>query len=32
MWIWLAVVTVFFSLPQSKLVGYILPVTSRWLT
>jgi len=25
MWTWLAVVTVFFSLPQSKLVGYILP-------
>lgn len=25
MWIWLAVVTVFFSLPQSKLVGYIMP-------
>ena len=25
MWLWLAVVTVFFSLPQSKLVGYILP-------
>jgi hypothetical protein len=25
MWIWLAVVTVFFSVPQSKLVGYILP-------
>ncbi|MDB5872912.1 MAG: glycosyl transferase, partial [Ramlibacter sp.] len=27
MWIWLIVVTGFFSLPQSKLVGYILPVT-----
>jgi 4-amino-4-deoxy-L-arabinose transferase-like glycosyltransferase len=25
MWIWLMVVLVFFSLPQSKLVGYILP-------
>ncbi len=24
-WAWLAVVTLFFSLPQSKLVGYILP-------
>ena len=27
MWIWLAVVTIFFSLPQSKLVGYVLPVS-----
>jgi 4-amino-4-deoxy-L-arabinose transferase-like glycosyltransferase len=27
MWLWLAVVTIFFSLPQSKLVGYIAPVT-----
>ncbi|MEO8654900.1 MAG: glycosyltransferase family 39 protein, partial [Ramlibacter sp.] len=27
MWIWIAVLTLFFSLPQSKLVGYILPVT-----
>ena len=26
MWLWLAVVTLFFSLPQSKLIGYILPV------
>ncbi len=26
MWIWLAVILVFFSIPQSKLVGYILPV------
>jgi 4-amino-4-deoxy-L-arabinose transferase-like glycosyltransferase len=25
--IWIAVITVFFSMPQSKLVGYILPVT-----
>ena len=25
MWIWLAVVLVFFSIPQSKLIGYILP-------
>jgi 4-amino-4-deoxy-L-arabinose transferase-like glycosyltransferase len=25
--IWIAVVTLFFSMPQSKLVGYILPVT-----
>lgn len=25
MWIWLAAITLFFSLPQSKLVGYILP-------
>lgn len=27
MWLWLVIVTTFFSLPQSKLVGYILPVT-----
>jgi 4-amino-4-deoxy-L-arabinose transferase-like glycosyltransferase len=27
MWLWLLIVTAFFSLPQSKLVGYILPVT-----
>ncbi|HWP11711.1 MAG TPA: glycosyltransferase family 39 protein [Ramlibacter sp.] len=27
MWLWLAVVTLFFSLPQSKLIGYILPAT-----
>jgi 4-amino-4-deoxy-L-arabinose transferase-like glycosyltransferase len=27
MWLWIAVVTLFFSLPNSKLVGYILPVT-----
>lgn len=25
MWVWLATVVVFFSLPQSKLVGYVLP-------
>jgi len=25
MWIWLAVVVVFFSLPQSKLIGYVFP-------
>jgi hypothetical protein len=25
MWLWLLLVTLFFSLPQSKLVGYILP-------
>ena len=25
MWIWLIAITLFFSLPQSKLVGYILP-------
>jgi hypothetical protein len=25
MWVWLAVVVVFFSLPQSKLLGYVLP-------
>ena len=25
MWIWLAVIVVFFSLPRSKLVGYVLP-------
>jgi 4-amino-4-deoxy-L-arabinose transferase-like glycosyltransferase len=27
LWTWIAVITVFFSLPNSKLVGYILPVT-----
>jgi 4-amino-4-deoxy-L-arabinose transferase-like glycosyltransferase len=27
MWIWLAVVMLFFSLPQSKIIGYILPAT-----
>jgi 4-amino-4-deoxy-L-arabinose transferase-like glycosyltransferase len=27
-WAWLAAVTLFFSLPQSKLVGYILPATA----
>jgi hypothetical protein len=27
MWLWLLIVTAFFSLPQSKLIGYILPVT-----
>jgi len=26
LWIWLLVITVFFSLPKSKIVGYILPV------
>jgi len=25
-WIWIAAITVFFSIPQSKLIGYILPV------
>ena len=25
MWIWLAVIVVFFSMPRSKLVGYVLP-------
>jgi 4-amino-4-deoxy-L-arabinose transferase-like glycosyltransferase len=25
MWIWLAVIVVFFSIPRSKLVGYVLP-------
>ena len=25
MWLWLLVVVIFFSLPQSKLVGYVLP-------
>jgi 4-amino-4-deoxy-L-arabinose transferase-like glycosyltransferase len=28
MWLWLGLVTLFFSLPQSKLVGYILPATA----
>ena len=27
MWVWVAVVAGFFSLPQSKIVGYILPAT-----
>jgi 4-amino-4-deoxy-L-arabinose transferase-like glycosyltransferase len=27
MWLWLAVVTVFFSIPQSKIIGYVLPTT-----
>lgn len=27
MWLWLLIVTAFFSVPQSKLVGYVLPVT-----
>jgi 4-amino-4-deoxy-L-arabinose transferase-like glycosyltransferase len=26
LWVWLLAITVFFSLPRSKLVGYILPV------
>ena len=26
MWVWLATITAFFTLPQSKLVGYIFPV------
>lgn len=26
LWLWVALVTLFFSLPQSKLIGYILPV------
>ncbi len=26
MWVWLATVTIFFSIPQSKPVGYIMPV------
>jgi 4-amino-4-deoxy-L-arabinose transferase-like glycosyltransferase len=26
LWIWVAVIVVFFSLPQSKLIGYVLPV------
>ena len=25
MWIWLAVIVVFFSIPRSKLIGYVLP-------
>ncbi|MGZ5786693.1 MAG: glycosyltransferase family 39 protein [Ramlibacter sp.] len=28
MWLWLGLITLFFSLPQSKLVGYILPVAA----
>ena len=27
MWIWLFAVTLFFSLPESKIIGYLLPVT-----
>ncbi|MCG2594499.1 glycosyltransferase family 39 protein [Ramlibacter sp. XY19] len=27
LWIWLAAIVLFFSLPQSKLVGYVLPAT-----
>jgi hypothetical protein len=27
MWLWLVVVTVFFSIPQSKIIGYVLPAT-----
>ena len=27
LWVWLAAIVLFFSLPQSKLVGYILPAT-----
>jgi 4-amino-4-deoxy-L-arabinose transferase-like glycosyltransferase len=27
LWLWLAAILLFFSLPQSKLVGYILPAT-----
>jgi len=27
LWVWLAAILLFFSLPQSKLVGYILPTT-----
>lgn len=26
MWLWLVLITLFFSLPKSKLIGYILPV------
>jgi 4-amino-4-deoxy-L-arabinose transferase-like glycosyltransferase len=26
LWLWLALITLFFSLPKSKLIGYILPV------
>lgn len=28
LWIWLVAITLFFSLPQSKLVGYIFPVAA----
>jgi 4-amino-4-deoxy-L-arabinose transferase-like glycosyltransferase len=28
MWLWLVLITLFFSLPQSKLVGYILPAAA----
>jgi len=33
MWVWVVVITLFFSLPQSKLVGYILPAVPpmAWL-
>ena len=39
MWVWLAAIVVFFSLPASKLVGYVLPaapplaylIAERWL-
>jgi hypothetical protein len=27
MWLWLAAVTLFFSLPESKIIGYVLPTT-----
>ena len=27
LWIWLATIVLFFSIPQSKLVGYVLPAT-----
>jgi 4-amino-4-deoxy-L-arabinose transferase-like glycosyltransferase len=27
MWLWLALITLFFSLPRSKLIGYILPAS-----
>ncbi len=29
-WVWLVVIMVFFSLPKSKLAGYILPVLPAW--
>jgi 4-amino-4-deoxy-L-arabinose transferase-like glycosyltransferase len=28
MWVWVAVVVVFFSIPQSKLIGYVLPAVA----
>ncbi|HKB55688.1 MAG TPA: glycosyltransferase family 39 protein [Ramlibacter sp.] len=28
MWLWLGLITLFFSLPKSKLIGYILPTTA----